>query len=87
MSSQRRSMLSLVIRLLRKTAANYEQNKMHPRNLAAIWTPNLIRCESIQDEMRMLATSQKFIESLIELSDQLFGDEDGVGEPEGDEDD
>lgn len=70
-------MLSLVIRLLRKTAANYEQNKMHPRNLAAIWTPNLIRCESIQEEMRMLATSQKFIEVLIELSDNLFGrDED-----------
>lgn len=80
-------MLALVIRLLRKTAANYEQNKMHRRNLAAIWTPNLIRCESIQDEMRMLTTSQKFIEVLIELSDQLFGDEDRVEDSEGGDDD
>lgn len=73
MSDQRRALLGLIIRLLRKTANNYEENKMHPRNLAAVWTPNLVRCESLEEEMRMLATSQKFIEVMIDLSDDLFG--------------
>jgi hypothetical protein len=46
---------------------------MKPSNLAAVWTPNLIRCESLQEELRMLATSQQFIQVLIELADDLFG--------------
>lgn len=73
MSDQRRDMLALIVRLLRSTANNYEENKMHPRNLAAVWTPNLVRCESLEEEMRMLATSQKFIEVMIESSEELFG--------------
>ena len=85
MNSQRKSLLALVIKLLRKTAAKYEQNKMHPRNLAAIWTPNLIRCESLQEEMRMLATSQKFVEALIEHCADLFGEDDEASDEDDDE--
>lgn len=47
---------------------------MHPRNLAAVWTPNLVRCESLEEELKFLATSQKFIEVMIGLADELFDD-------------
>lgn len=81
MTTQRRALLALVIGLLYKTAQHADVNRMQPKNLAAVWTPNLIRCESIQDEMRMLPVSQKFIEILIELADLLFGEEaDGESE-------
>lgn len=77
MSDQRIKLLALVIRLLRQTANLAEFNQMKPRNLAAVWTPNLVRCESLQDELKMLATSQKFIEIMIDLGDDLFGGDTG----------
>lgn len=75
MSDQRREMLGLILRLLKDTAQNLERNKMHSRNLAAVWTPNLIRCESPEEEMTLLRTSQKFIEVLINYAYDLFPEE------------
>lgn len=72
LSNQRLKLLGLIVRLLRKTADQAEINKMYPRNLAAVWTPNLVRCESLEEEMKLLVTSQKFVEVLIELYVQLF---------------
>ncbi|PJF19384.1 hypothetical protein PSACC_00850, partial [Paramicrosporidium saccamoebae] len=65
LSTQRRDLLALLMDLLRVTSEHAEFNKMHPRNLAAVWTPNLVRCESLEEELKFLATSQKFIEVLI----------------------
>lgn len=72
LSNQRRRLLAALFRLLHKTADNWEVNKMKPRNLAAVWTPNLIRYENPQEELKMLNISQKFIEIMIELAEVLF---------------
>ena len=72
MTEKKVQMLGILCRLLQRTAEKESVNNMKPRNLAAVWAPTLIRCETIQEEMKLLATSQKFIEILIEKADQLF---------------
>ena len=75
LTAQRLNLLGLVITLLRKTANKSALNNMRAKNLAAVWTPNLIRYESPVEEMEHLALSQKFVEVLIEQSNELFGGE------------
>lgn len=86
LSNQRRCLLAALFRLLHKTASSWEVNRMKPRNLAAVWTPNLVRYENPQEELKMLHVSQKFVEIMIDLADGLFPpyeDEDGYSEREG----
>jgi hypothetical protein len=78
MSHQRLTLLALAMRMLRLTAAQAEVNRMPPRNLAAVWAPNLIRCDSLQEEMQMLAVSQRTIEIMIQNASELFDDYDPI---------
>lgn len=72
MSDQRVAMLALVIRLLRKVSNRGTVNGLSVPILASIWTPNLIWCEDPMEEMLLLKSSKKFVEILIENSDDLF---------------
>lgn len=72
MGDQRCEMLSMVIRLLRKVSNRVTINGMSVAILASIWTPNIIWCEDPLEEMSLLKSSKKFIEILIENSDDLF---------------
>ena len=80
MSSARQALLKLVLRLLVRTAKQSEVNKMKIPNLAVIWAPNLIRCSRVEDEMKLLGKSQKIVQIMIELCDDIFGEEPSNGD-------
>ncbi len=72
LTPQRQALLALIVGLLKRTAANQKVNRMTARNLASVWAPNLIRCPSLEEEMRLLSVSQKFIEIMIDLNGLIF---------------
>lgn len=72
MSDQTVFFLGRLMRLLSLVADHASVNKMGARNLAIVWSPNLIRHERPEDEMKTLQVCHKMIEFMITHHEELF---------------
>ena len=64
--------LGRLMALLAAVASHSGRNNMSARNLAIVWSPNLIRHERAEDEMKTLKVSHQLIEFMITHHEHLF---------------
>lgn len=67
-------LLAKLMYLLYKVSLQSDINKMSARNLAIVWSPNLIRHEDMQEDLASMASSTKLVEAMINFQDEIFGD-------------
>lgn len=77
-SNERKLAIAYLFYFLKEIADHQPQNKMTPKNLAIIFSPNIIaRKNQTQEQFKMDAingTSRKFVELLIRVIDKVFPD-------------
>jgi hypothetical protein len=69
---QSMSLLAEIIGLLKATIEHSARNGMSMKSVVTVWTPNLIRHEDVEEEVRRIPASQKLVRCLIEFYDDLF---------------
>jgi len=72
MSHQTRSFLGHLVYLLNAVKERSGVNHMGAKNLAIVWTPNLIRHERAEDEMACIKVSHLIVEYMINHAYDLF---------------
>lgn len=72
LGEREKRVLADICHLLKEVAAHEEMNQMNLQALGMVWAPNLIRPDSMQEEMQLNKAARKLIEYLIEYSDDFF---------------
>jgi hypothetical protein len=72
MGARERKILGDIMRMLRAVADNAAINEMTPMALAMVWTPNLIRPRTPQEEMQLNKSSRRLVQYIIEYCDSIF---------------
>lgn len=72
MGERERRVLADICYLLRDVAVNEAVNQMGLKALAMVWAPNIIRPESMDEEMQLNKAARKLVECLIEYCELIF---------------